>query len=111
MRRVLANLLLVLWTAGFGVPLLPAQTTIPACCRRAGAHHCAMQGEQPGFHARSLCCCFQHFTALTSSGAAFCASSHAVIFASHWQIVLTANSQEIAQFLADNTFKRGPPLA
>ena len=46
MRRLLAMLLL----ATFGLPLAasalelsqPAETRLPACCRRTGTHHCAM---------------------------------------------------------------------
>jgi hypothetical protein len=48
MRRVLAILLML----AFGLPLIapalafgPDDSQLPACCRRNGAHHCAMMSE------------------------------------------------------------------
>ncbi len=47
MRRALAMLLVI----GFGLPLIapafasgPDEASLPACCRRNGAHHCSMAG-------------------------------------------------------------------
>ncbi len=52
MRRVISSLLLAL----FSFPLIaqafalnPAPS-LPACCRRAGAHHCAMPGPDTHSH-------------------------------------------------------------
>ena len=44
MRRLLSILLVALFWAGPVSALLPASTEgpLPACCRRHGAHHCAM---------------------------------------------------------------------
>jgi hypothetical protein len=48
MRRALATLLI----AVFGFPLIAASifaqaaSDLPACCRRAGKHHCSMPGQR-----------------------------------------------------------------
>lgn len=44
MRRTLASLLLALLTSPVIVPILQAQTasSLPACCRLTGKHHCSM---------------------------------------------------------------------
>ncbi|MGC2163529.1 MAG: hypothetical protein WA634_16590 [Silvibacterium sp.] len=45
MRRLLAISLLMLFTAPFVMPLFgtsTAESTVPACCRRNGKHHCMM---------------------------------------------------------------------
>ena len=44
MRRPLGVLLILLFWLGPLISLLPAnaETRLPACCRRHGAHHCAM---------------------------------------------------------------------
>lgn len=65
-RRLLSLTLLLL----FGLPLIAPlfalsqapESTLAACCRRAGAHHCMMSAEQLA----ALLDGRQHFTALTS---------------------------------------------
>ena len=46
MRRILAITLLIAFGSPFVLPLLAAtpaaQSALPACCRRNGAHHCAI---------------------------------------------------------------------
>jgi len=76
MRRALSILLMLLFGAG---PLsfafnLSDDISLPACCRRHGAHHCAMDAKQsqsaPGntTKARSRCGQYpQHPNARTSS--------------------------------------------
>jgi len=76
MRRALSILLMVLFGAG---PLsfafsLSDDISLPACCRRLGAHHCAMDSQQPQnapgttAKARSRCQQFpSHPNARTSS--------------------------------------------
>jgi hypothetical protein len=48
MRRFVSIVILLLWCAGPVWALLPGSddTQLPACCRRHGAHHCAMAGSQ-----------------------------------------------------------------
>jgi len=79
MRRALSILLVLLFGAG---PLsfafsLSDDISLPACCRRLGSHHCAMDGPQshnsPGtaLKARSRCQQYpSHPNARTSSYAA-----------------------------------------
>ena len=80
MRRALSILLMLLVGAG---PLsyafsLSDELSLPACCRRNGAHHCAMDGDQSqraaapaATKARSRCLQYpQHSNARTTSNAA-----------------------------------------
>jgi len=55
MRRVWATLVLVLFSFSLIGPLVSAnvQSGVPACCRRAGKHHCAMAGDASASHADS----------------------------------------------------------
>jgi hypothetical protein len=48
MRRALAATLVVIFSLPLIAPLLastPAESQLPACCRRNGKHHCAMSME------------------------------------------------------------------
>ncbi len=47
MRRVLASLLLALFSFPLIVPMLRADaaSNLPACCRRQGIHHCSMPSD------------------------------------------------------------------
>jgi hypothetical protein len=58
MRRLAAHLALVAIYAGFFSPLLVAseQSSVPACCRRSGMHHCQETSNQAGFHSAGSCC-------------------------------------------------------
>jgi hypothetical protein len=119
MRRALALLLLV----GFSFPLIapaltapPDESTLPACCRRAGAHHCAMGGVTVavpvGSHsvaAKCPCCPFGHlalmlphaFAALSATPAAGLAAGPAI---------LVRDAEAGYRISADRTRqKRGPP--
>jgi len=68
MRRVLSILLLLLFGLGPLTATLEASDDagLPACCRRHGAHHCAMMAmmarqrhdSAPGFSAPSTCPCY-----------------------------------------------------
>lgn len=69
MRIAIANLLLVVSMAGYGLPLLQAQATGPSCCRRNGEHHCAASATQDGYHAAAVTCPYRQCTPLTSRAA------------------------------------------
>ncbi len=112
MRRALASLLLVIWIAGFCVPALETQSNIPACCRRDGKHHCMRTSPGDGFHAAAACCPYRHLTALISPPAkALGVQAQAVVPVSQWQGPLRPESPDIAQYVASDTHKRGPPFA
>ena len=63
MRRLVSILLVALFWAGPLSALLPASADaqLPACCRRHGAHHCAMamaeNGQTPAGHSFSPAHC------------------------------------------------------
>jgi hypothetical protein len=112
MRRILASLLLVLMVAGFAVPLLRAQTSIPACCRRAGQHHCTTPLPQDGFRSLAPSCPYRHLSALTSpSTTVLNLSPHVLTIDFHWNEFSSFESPDVARLIAGNTHKRGPPLS
>jgi hypothetical protein len=92
MRRVLAMLLVLFFGLGPLTATLQADEAarLPACCRRHGAHHCAMAGEiggrtvasaanlKPAWSAPSRCPLYpQRVFATASSQSAIVASLHA----------------------------------
>jgi hypothetical protein len=67
-RRVLASLLLVLFSFSLIAPALFASDTdskLPACCRRNGKHHCGL-ATGSGFHA-ARCADFPSVNAIPAS--------------------------------------------
>jgi hypothetical protein len=48
MKRILSTFLILMFGLGPLAEALPAsaESSLPACCRRHGAHHCAMSAEQ-----------------------------------------------------------------
>ncbi|HTB96421.1 MAG TPA: hypothetical protein VK716_05400 [Terracidiphilus sp.] len=55
MRRLFSLVLVLFFGLGPLAPALAGQddTNLPACCRRHGAHHCAMSGDTPFQQAES----------------------------------------------------------
>ena len=48
MQRLLATLLIVVFSFSLNASALASSMSkLPACCRKGGAHHCAMQGDSP----------------------------------------------------------------
>src|SRR5580698_7423617 len=68
MRRPVASFLLVLFFAWFALPLVQAQTTAPACCRRGGQHHCTAPSTTDGFRSLADCCSYRHLGAAAAHG-------------------------------------------
>ena len=69
MRRALGGFLILLYCVGPFVTVLPAnaESRLPACCRRHGAHHCNMSSDEmgtvrgfPALQAPSHCPLFPH---------------------------------------------------
>jgi len=57
MRRFAAHLALAALYATLIVPFaLAALESAPACCRRAGTHHCQTDSHQAGFHSQTNRC-------------------------------------------------------
>ena len=119
MRRALALLLLV----GFSFPLIapaltapPDESTLPACCRRAGAHHCAMGDVTAVVPARSHsiaakcpCCPFGRVAlTLPHAFAALSATPSAALAAG--PAIPVRDAEAGYRISADRTrHKRGPP--
>ncbi len=120
MRRISAVLLLVL----FGVSLLApafaseADSNLPACCRRAGKHHCSMAARSgspqngPGFAANTVCPLYGQTSAMQSEPL-LTFGPHAVSFQIP-QIVYaggaTRSQPDLSAFRAKAHLQRGPPL-
>ena len=112
MRRSLASLVLFLQLAGFALPFVQGQQAVPACCRRAGQHHCGMPLQGDGFRSIPANCPYRHFTAITShSVTALRVQRNAFTLASSWQDSLPTASPDIARYVEGNAQKRGPPLS
>ncbi|HJT70225.1 MAG TPA: hypothetical protein VJ731_08505 [Terriglobales bacterium] len=109
MRRLLAHLALASILAGIAAPLLSAQeTTLHACCRRNGLHHCQTTNEE-GFHAKASAC--PYATPLPSTPS-FCLEPGAFRIASPAICGLLVYSS--SSFLPANTHRdlsaRAPPI-
>jgi hypothetical protein len=111
MRRIAANLLIVLMFAGLALPLLLAHGSgVPTCCRRGGKHHCAMLSQDDGFRGVMPICPYRRFTALTSHSTFLIGvTALSIDLASENSIALV--SPDISSRAAGNAQKRGPPLS
>lgn len=121
MRRALSILLMVLFGAG---PLsfalnLSDDITLPACCRRLGAHHCAMDSQQsqnaPGkatLKARSRCQQFpSHPNARTSSYPAASGSYQTAVETSGELKCILLPKSDVASIHLRTPVLRGPPAS
>ena len=115
MRRPIASLLLLLFLAGLCLPVVQAQPQTPACCRRAGRHHCTAVATAPGsdaFRSQPACCLYRHPHALTTHGN----SALGVTVASHLALVMspavvvTPDATSAQNGMTAN-LQRGPPLS
>jgi hypothetical protein len=111
MRRSLANLLLVLLIATSVLPLVQAKQAVPACCRRAGQHHCATPLPSNGFHSSESNCPYRHITALISHVVtSIPTSSHTLLPDLRWSESLYIESAQLLHCYGNGTSERGPPL-
>lgn len=112
MRRWLASLLIVLWIAGLSLPVLQAQASVPACCRRDGKHHCAVHSEAAGFHSTDTRCPYHYLTPLTSRQiSALPAAGHAVVASGLVCARIGAALLTPVLYASYTVPKRGPPQA
>jgi len=117
MRRILAILLLVAFGLPIAAPAIAMTETsdahLPACCRRNGAHHCAMSlGQAAGAPAvRATCPYYPHPAAAVSTGvlaAVSFATGQEALYASATGRVQRAETQR--RIARDRSHqKRGPP--
>lgn len=100
MRRPLALLLILFFALGLLPGLLEAteDSRLPACCRRHGAHHCALSEEPqaaleqatrstPAFTASATCPSFPGFAL------AFSTPSHALAASGSWSPILVEQTR------------------
>ena len=123
MRRPLAFLLILFFALGplQGVLEASEDSRLPACCRRHGAHHCAMSEDMraalekatsstPAFTAPATCPSFPGFAL------GFSTPSHALTASGSWAPVLVAQALVLLSSTADvqtasirNHSGRAPP--
>jgi hypothetical protein len=120
-RRISAILLLALFSFSLISPAVFAadpESSLPACCRRNGKHHCAMMAIEaasssgPSVQA-APCASFPSIRAVPTSAATGLLKTSAAVFASVFSH--PASSPQTEQLLR-NSFtlsgqKRGPPLS
>jgi hypothetical protein len=115
MRRPVASLLLLIFLAGLCVPVVQAQPRTPACCRRAGQHHCATAAAAPtsdGFRSLSSCCLYRHPQALRTHGNSALGITGGNGFTSIVSLTaIVLPDATGAQDLALTNPQRGPPLS
>jgi len=112
MRRPVASLLLLILFAGIGLPLLQAQASTPACCRRGGQHHCNAPSPAAGFRSLAPCCMYRQARAINSHRSPVLGVSRNVSFQlSAERNDLPLPAAPAAQLFARNNPQRGPPLS
>jgi hypothetical protein len=120
-RRISAILLLALFSFSLISPAVLAadpESSLPACCRRNGKHHCAMMAiEAASSSGPSLqaapCASFPSIRAVPTSAATGLLKTPAAVFAS---VLSRPAAHPQTEQLLRNSFtlsgqKRGPPLS
>jgi len=113
MRRIPASLVLLLLCFGFALPFLQAQhSSLPACCRRDGKHHCTMSQHGDGFRTSAPNCPYRHLGAtLNSPSPALRVSSSVLSISKHGQFLIRNAPPLIALRASDTIQNRGPPVS
>ena len=115
MRRIVSiAVLLVLLTTTLAPLGQASASSVPACCRAEGKHHCEMSmgaSGLEGFKSVPQVCPYRIHAAVTSSLVALTAETH------HTAIFVVSNKAAqptevtLGTSLNDDTHKRGPPAA
>jgi hypothetical protein len=114
MRKLLANSVLLLMLAVFLAPLFANATSasLPACCRRGGAHHCTAVAHAliPGENSlrAATSCPMWHPPVLVSSIAALLSSQSFALGVRHEALANRARNSTYSSSARSN-FQRGPP--
>jgi hypothetical protein len=117
-RRILAVLLIALFGLLAVSPALSAdpESNLPACCRRAGKHHCAMAAESgassgPAFQSGGRCPYFPGSLVTTSSPVAIAGVFSLSIFAppAGYSAMRCATAAGATFSPSRSHQKRGPP--
>ena len=115
MRRIASiAVLLVLLTITFAPLAQATESSLPACCRTGGKHHCEMSMEASGllgFKSAPQSCPYRIHAAVTSPLVALStATHHTAVF------VVASNAAQTTEVtlctnLNEDAHKRGPPAA
>lgn len=116
MRRSTAISQVLVLLAFYAVPLFAGTSVaLPACCRRDGAHHCAMQehnsGNETAFRS-SVHCPYSCFPAivLTHTDKLFLRpASTATSLPAFREVLLSENAEHAFTQVAGTLDNRGPP--
>jgi hypothetical protein len=117
MRRKLANLLLFTFLAGFLLPLFAeTQSTLPACCRRDGKHHCSMAADARAVApdgttvaSKAQTCPFRTFAKLQNVSFGIAATGNAVAGLEPSPTVQAASDAHGGRMEQRSHQERGPP--
>jgi hypothetical protein len=116
MRRFVSIVFLLLCCLGPLSALLPgsAESQLPACCRRLGAHHCAMataseQGSGSGHVVTAPAHCPQYRHGSAATAGVFTPSTGLGIAQSLESRAVTAGIQTVTLHRARTSSDRGPP--
>lgn len=111
MQRMLASLLLMLTSFGAALPFVQEQqTSIPACCRRDGSHHCtAMSTTADGFKAAGAKCPYQHLSIVAPAATAIPHSRQPLRLSLSPDPAWSGETMLVAIRDGGNVSKRGPP--
>jgi hypothetical protein len=115
--RVVANLLLAVFSLGLITPAFAslAESNLPACCRRAGIHHCSMSASANtptngvGFSAAKQKCPFYSRQTAPGPGKFFVTAASAVVSFTLLRAAVFPKAQNAAIPAIDTHHQRGPP--
>jgi hypothetical protein len=115
MRRIASiAVLLVLLTITFAPLAQATVSSLPACCRTSGKHHCEMSMEASGllgFKSVPQSCPYRIHAAVTSPLVALTTASHPTAASVVASNAARAIEVTLCTNLSDDAHKRGPPAA
>lgn len=113
MRRTITSLLLVLICFGTALPFLQAQeSSLPACCRRVGNHHCVegTHSGPDGFRMVASSCPFRSLSVISSSVTALPTPRQRLTLEISSDSTVATASLHVALREYEHAYQRGPPL-
>ena len=112
MRRGLSSAVLMLLLTSAFAPFMQAwQSSVPACCRAGGKHHCMGTSGMDGFQSLPGKCPYHVHRAVTTEVAALMPSCQPVSRRSTESKSIDPASSEPAPLAFGNVQKRGPPVS
>jgi hypothetical protein len=112
MRRVASIAVLIVLLTSVLVPLAQGTaSSVPACCRIGGQHHCSGMAGADGFHSQASACPYRVSPAVVPGAGALPQEAPQVAIAAVAQQSPAKPSGYVATTVEDEAHKRGPPLA